>query len=261
MTPSYEFKDFNFNESNVILRDLQMNAKMTYKFDFNINRFGVNSLSLNSSLSTTFSANSVPYDLKWYDFYTNRIYRGVVAIPFYEYLGLWGYENLSNSLVFVSNLSLYRSILSEFSSAGITINLSENDSVIYQIIPRTYSFDYSTTTTRELSSFRQLNKLTFASVWYISIYKLNWFVFRRDEKASANDISINFSYSREEDFNSLVLKNQYSISSLFSGLIMPKESYSISYNISYSYQDTLKGIPSFYSNFGIGVGLSTFSSK
>ncbi|MGC8870325.1 MAG: hypothetical protein ACP5PT_04460 [Brevinematia bacterium] len=254
LTPSYEFKDFNFNESsNTLTRDVQMNGKMTYKFDFNINNFGISSFSLNSSLSTSFSGNSISYETKWYDFYTNNIYRGVAALPFYEYLGFWGYENLSNALVLVSNLSMYRSILSEFTSAGFSLNLIQDDSIISRLIPNTYSFDYSTTTTRELASFRQINKLTFASTWFVPIYKLNWFIFRRDEEASANDLSINLSYSKEEDFNNVTLKNQYNISSLLSGIIKPKQNYSISYTMSYSYQDLLKNLPSFYSNFGIGL--------
>lgn len=252
ITPVYEFKDFNFNYTTNITRDLQMTGRITYKIDVNINRLIFSSLSLSSSHNTTFSANAINYNLKWYDFYTNNIYRGVVAIPFYEYIGLFGYENLSNALVFVSNLYQVRSILNQFSSAGISLSLIPFDNLLLGIIPRNYNFDYSTTTVRELSSFRQLNRIVFSTVSYIPIYKIDWFIFRRTTNISVNDILANLSYTRDEDFNTLTIKNTLNFSSSFSG-IFNQQNLAISYTLSYSYQDIMTNIPSFYSNFGIGL--------
>ncbi|MCX8096830.1 MAG: hypothetical protein N3D81_04985 [Spirochaetes bacterium] len=252
ITPLYEFKDFNFSYTTNITRDLQMTGRITYKIDVNINRLIFSTFSLNSSHNTTFSANAIDYNLKWYDFYTNNIYRGIVAIPFYEYIGLFGYNNLSNALVFVSNLYQVRSILNQFSSAGISLSLIPFDDLILGIIPRNYNFDYSTTTVRELSSFRQLNRIVFSAVSYIPIYKLDWFIFRRTTNISVNDIIANLSYTRDEDFNTLTMKNTLNFSSSFSG-VFDQQNLAVSYTLSYSYQDIMTNIPSFYSNFGIGL--------
>lgn len=254
ITPSYEFKDFNFNYiSNSLYRDLQMNGKITYKLDFNINRLIFNSISINSSFETTLSANSINYDLKWYDFYTNNLYRGVVAIPIYEYSGLFGYDNLSNALVFVSNLYNVRSIVNEFTSSGISISLTPIDNLILSVIPRNYTFDYSTTTTRELSSFSQSTRMVLSTISYIPIYQLDWFIFRRTTNISVNDISLNLSLTKDDNFNTLITVYKISSSLYFSGVVSTQQNFSISYNLSYSYQDTISNLPSFYTNFGIGL--------
>ncbi|MCX8029171.1 MAG: hypothetical protein N2712_04155 [Brevinematales bacterium] len=254
ITPSYEFKDFNFNyTSNMIRRDIQMNGRITYKVDINVNRLIFSILSLNSSHNTTFSANSIDYNLKWYDFYTNNLYRGVIAIPFYEYIGLFGYENLSNALVFVSNLYNLRSIVNQFSSAGISLSLIPQEDILLSLIPRNYSLDYSTTTVRELSSFRQLNRSSFSAVSYIPIHKINWFIFKRSTNISVNDVQTTLSVIREEDLNASILKTTASFSSSFSGILEQQNSFSISYTISYLYQDIITNLPNFYKDFGIGL--------
>ncbi|MEN2998281.1 MAG: hypothetical protein ABDH28_04530 [Brevinematia bacterium] len=254
ITPVYEFKDFNFREvSNSLFRDTQMIGKVTYKLDFMINRFIFNSVSLNSSLNTTFSANLVNYELKWYDFYTNNLYRGVVAIPFYEYSGLFGYENLSNALVFVSNLYNVRSVVNQFTSSGISISLQQTENILLSLIPRSYTFDYSTTTVRELSSFRQSTKVLVTAVSYIPIYKLDWFIFRRTTNVSVNDIAVSFTFSRDENLNSLTMMDKVNFSFSFSGIVSTQQNFLISYALTYSYQDVITNLPSFYTNFGIGL--------
>lgn len=254
ITPMYEFKDFNFNYiSNRILRDSQMRGKVTYKLDFNVNRFIVSSVSLSSSLNTTFSVNSVEYELRWYDFYTNNLYRGVVAIPFYEYSGLFGYENLSNALALVSTLKNTRSIVNMFVHSGITVSLLPADDLILSFVPRNYSFDYSTSTTRELSSYRQSTRMVITATSYIPVYKLGWFIFRRDTSTSVNDLSLGVSFTKDEDFNSLTVRNKLDLSSSLSGIVANQQNFSASYILSYSYQDVITNLPNFYSNFGIGL--------
>ncbi|MFN4244725.1 MAG: hypothetical protein ACK4F9_01065 [Brevinematia bacterium] len=254
ITPLYEFKDFNFVEiSNTTRRDLRMDGKITYRLDFNLNRSILNSVSINSSLNTVFSANSIDYSLKWYDFYTNNIYRGVVAIPFYEYLGIFGYQNLSNALSLVSSLYDVRSIVNHFASSGISISLNTQDDLLLSLIPRNYSIDYSTTTIRELSSFKQSTRFLLTTVSYIAIDKLDWLIFRRNENIYVNDIQVNFSFSRDENFNLLLIRNKIDTSVSFSGLVKTQQNFSISYLLSYSYQENITNLPSFYSNFNIGL--------
>lgn len=254
ITPLYDFRDFNFNyTSNTILRDIRLEGKITYRTDISINKLIFNTLSLNSSFNTTFSGNAIDYNLKWYDFYTNNLYRGIIAIPFYEYSGLFGYQNLESALLFVSNLSEYRSIINQFNSSGISLSLMNIDDLFLSIIPRNYSFDYSTTTVRELNSYRQSTRLVLTATSYIPIYKANWFIFRRDKDISANDILINFSFSKEDNYNTLITQNKITLSSSFSGIVSTQQSFSISYTLSYSYQDNITNIPQFYTNFGMGL--------
>jgi hypothetical protein len=254
ITPAYDFRDFNFRYiSNSIYRDSQMNGKITYKFDLNIGKYQIDTISFGNSFNTEVYINSLSYNIKWYDIYTNNLYRGVVAIPFYDYIDIWNENNLMKALELVSNIYYINSTINELANINLTISLKEFENLLLSIIPRNYLFDYSTKTSREISSFRQSTKLSFSFNSYIPIYKLDWFIFRRSEDISISEISTGFSFSRQRDFNSRIINDSYSISSAVSGKVSTQQNYSLSLDISYSPQDIITNLPSFHSNYGIGL--------
>ncbi len=257
LTPSYNFRDFNFRYiSNSLYRDSQMSGKITYKFDLNIGKYQIETISLGSSFETEAYINYLNYDIKWYDIYTNNLYKGIIAIPFYDYIDIWDENNLKKALDLVSNIYDINSTVSEFANINLTISMKEFENLLLSVIPRNYSFNYSTKTSREISSFRQSTKLSLSFNSYIPIYKLDWFIFRRSEDISISDLSISFSFLRQKDFNSRIINDNYSISSLVSGKISTQQNYLLSLEVSYSPQDVITNLPSFHSNYGIGF--STF---
>ncbi len=256
LTPFYEFKDFNFIYSTNQNRDTSMVGKITYRFDLGVRRLNINTISLSTSYETRTYVNSIDYSIKWFDLYTNNIYRGVIAIPFWEYQGIWGYDNLESALNFSTNLSVYRSVISLISYLGFSISLDKFEDLILGFVPNNISFDYSTYTSRELSSYRQFTKLSFFSSSSVPIYKINWFIFRRDKEntgVSVNDLGVSLRFSRTSDFNTRIQSDEYSASSSFSGIVFAQNNYSVSYSITYSPQDVITNLPSFYSNFGVGL--------
>jgi len=254
ITPSYSFIDFNFRDiSNSLYRDSQMSEKITYKFDINVNKYQISTISIGSSFDTEIYLNFFDYTMKWYDIYTNNIYKGVLAIPFYDYIDIWNENNLENALELVSNLQDIKSTINEFANINFTLSLTEFDSLLLSIIPRSYSLDYSTITTREISSFRQSTKLSLSANSYIPIHKLNWSIFKRSENISISDLSTSFLFTRQKDFNTKILNDSYTISSSLAGNISTQQNYSLSYSLSYSPQDTMNNTPEFHSNYGIGL--------
>jgi hypothetical protein len=102
------------------------------------------------------------------------------------------------ALELVSNIYDINSTINELANINLTISLKEFENLLLSIIPRNYLFDYSTKTSREISSFRQSTKLSFSFNSYIPIYKLDWFIFRRSEDISISEISTGFLFQDKE---------------------------------------------------------------
>ncbi len=256
-TASVNRRDYNFREVGTSpVKDMEVKISSSLKLPISLWGSFIRSVSPSWSREVSVVFYEVPYSTSWTNVFDGL--KGILWDSPFKFQGILGNKFRAEALGLVDVMKSqgYRNQVSLKNSMGLNITIARLfRSEWSKLIPETYGFNYSLTTSRNVSSYLQGDSFSFSTGMAVPLKKIGG-IFKTEGERKVDDLGLSFTYGHTRNFNTLTGGHSISLNGNTGYRWTSEKNLTVSYSYTRTVEHWLHNPEEFESGRGIGVGVS-----